>query len=415
MIPSVIVPVTSKEIMNAVRFLNNKNKIPEFEKKFSEYIGCEHAIATYSGTTALYVLLKAFSVKKGDEVIVPAYTCESVPRLIIDMGFTIKFVDVDKETYNISIKDLQSKISRNTKAILAIHMFGNPCEMKEIIEIADDYNAVVIEDAAQSMGAEYDGKKIGTIGDAGFFSLGEGKPLTTTNGGFIVTNDEEIATESRKIMENFDGIGKRKKFAVVTKLLAYYIAKNPHSYELIYEIIESRRLERRDKLKVSSGLNHLKFKYTDMQASVGMVQLASLERFNEARKRNAAFLMKHLKEMNAIHLPQIVRHGKPIFLRLPIWVEDITEKQREDLIDKLRKSGIDAPVAYPNSLPKFFLSSRGFHNTEELVKKSITLPTHPGVRKIDLERMLFTTEQFIIQNISNNTISTACLNILGSN
>ena len=388
MIPSIIVPVTSKEILNAVNFLNNKNKIPEFENKFSEYIGCEHAIATHSGTAALFVLLKAYGLKKGDEVIVPAYTCESVPRLIIDMGYAIKFVDVDKETYNISIEDVRSKISRNTKAIIAIHMFGNPCEMKEIMDIAEDYNAAVIEDAAQSIGAEYQGKKIGTIGDAGFFSLGEGKPLTTVNGGFIVTNDEGITRESRKIMENFDEVGMRKKFAVVTKLLAYYMLKNPHSYDLIYKLIQYRRLERRDKLKVSTGLNHFKFKYTDMQASVGMVQLSNLERFNEARIRNAAFLMEHLKEIERIHVPKIVQHGKPIFLRLPIWIENITKKQRDSLIEKLCKVGIDAPVAYPNSLPKFFLNLDGYPNTEELVKKTITLPVHPYVRSKDLYRMI---------------------------
>jgi dTDP-4-amino-4,6-dideoxygalactose transaminase len=397
MIPSVIVPVTSKEILNAVNFLNTNDKIEGFEHKFSEYIGCEHAIATYSGTAALYVLLKVYGLKKGDEVIVPAYTCESVPRLIIDMGYTINFVDVDKETYNISIEGLKSKISRNTKAILAIHMFGNPCEMKEVMEIAADYNAVVIEDAAQSICAEYDGKKIGTIGDAGFFSLGEGKPLTTINGGFIVTNDDGIAEESRKIIDDFDGFGIRKKFAVVMKLLTYYMLKNPRSYDLIYKMIENRRYERRDKLKMSMGLNHFKFKYTDMQASVGMVQLSNLERFNDTRKRNALILMKYLKGMNGIHLPQIGRYSKPIFLRLPIWVEDITEKQREDLIDKLRESGIDAPVAYPNSLPKFFLNSDGYPNAEELVSKTITLPTHPCVKEGDLERMLFTIEQFAVK------------------
>ena len=394
MIPSVTVPVTSKEILNAINFLNNRNKILEFEKKFSEYTGCKHAIATHSGICALYVLLKAYGLKKDDEVIVPAYTCESVARLIIDMEYTIKFVDVNKKTYNISIEDLQSKISRNTKAILAIHMFGNPCEMKEIMEIAEDYNAVVIEDAAQSIGAEYDGKKIGTIGDAGFFSLGEGKPLTTINGGFIVTNDGEIANESKKNMENFNEFGKRKKFAVITKLLTYYMIKYWHFYDLIYKMIQCRRLERRDMLKVSTGLNHFKFKYTDMQASVGMIQLSNLESFNEARMRNASFLMKHLEEIDGIHVPKIVKHGKPIFLRLPIRIEDITEKQREDLIDELRRSGIDAPVAYPNSLPKFFLNLNGFPNTEELAKKTVTLPTHPFVRENDLEKIVFTIERF---------------------
>jgi perosamine synthetase len=395
------VPITHKEILSAVSLLNSGSEIAKFESMFSEYIGCEHAIVTHSGTAALYILLKTYGLKKGDEVIVPAYTCETVARLIIDMGYSIKFVDVDKETYNISIEALQSKINRNTKAILVVHMFGNPCEMKEIMEIAEDYNAVVIEDVAQSIGAEYDGKKIGTMGNAGFFSLGEGKPLTTINGGFIVTNDKGIANKSKKIIKNFDEFGVRKKFAVIMKLLAYYMLKNPHSYALIYKMIQYRRLERRDKLKVCTGLNHLKIKYTDMQASIGMVQLSNLERFNEARMRNASFLMKHLKGVDGIHLPKIARHSKPIFLRLPVWMGDITKKQREILINKLQKSGIDAPVAYPNSLPQFFLNSSGYPNTEELVKKTITLPTHPIVREKDLERILFTMEQFVSQNIVN--------------
>ena len=180
MIPSVIVPITHEEILNALKGLlhNNNSKIKEFEEEFSSYIGCDHSIATYRGITALYALLKSYGLKRGDEVIMPAYTCETVARLLIDMGLKINFVDVDKETYNISIEDLQSKASRKTRAIIAIHMFGNPCEMKEIMEIAEDCDAVVIEDAAQSIGAEYRGKKIGSIGDAGFFSLGEGKPLT---------------------------------------------------------------------------------------------------------------------------------------------------------------------------------------------------------------------------------------------
>jgi len=272
-------------------------------------------------------------------------------------------------------------------------MFGNPCEMKEIMEIAEDYNAIVIEDAAQSIGAEYDGKKIGSIGDSGFFSLGEGKPLTTINGGLIVTNDERIARKSRRIIENFREVRTREKFSVLIKLLAYYML--PHSYNLIYKVIECRRRKRRNELKVCKGLDHLKFKYTDMQASVGIVQLSNLEKFNEVRRRNAEFLMRRLKKISGIHLPRIMKHAKPIFLRLPVRFENITEKQREGLIKKLREAGVDASVAYPNSLPKFFLNLDGFPNTEELVKKTITLPVHPYVRSGDLERMIGVIKVFI--------------------
>ena len=135
-------------------------------------------------------------------------------------------------------------------------------------------------------------------------------------------------------------------------------------------------------------LNNFKFKWTDMQASVGLIQLSNLERFNDARMRNAAFLMENLKHVEGIHLPKVAKHSKPIFLRLPVWFEHITEGQRDKLIEKLRKAGIDAPVAYPNSLPKFFLNLDGYPNTEELVKKTITLPVHPYVRSKDLYRMI---------------------------
>ena len=390
MIPSVIVPITHKEILNAIKtdLLNDKNNILEFEQRFSEYIGCDHAIATHSGTAALYVLLKAYGLENGDEVIVPAYTCETLARLIIDMEYKIKFVDVDKETYNMSVEDLCNKINKNTKAIVAAHMFGNPCEIKDIMEIAEDYNAIVIEDAAQSIGAEYYGKKVGNLGDSGFFSLGEGKPITTINGGLIVTNDKQIANRSIKFMANFKDFGMGRKFLVFMKLIAYYVLKNPYFYDLIYKMIQSRRFERRDKLKKCANLDGFKLKYTDMQASVGMIQFSNLDSFNDARIKNAEFLINHLKKVDGVHLPKIAKHSKPIFLRLPIWIENIKEGERVNLINRLQKSGIDAPVAYPNSLPKFFFNSNGYPNTEELVKKTITLPTHPLVKEIDLKKIV---------------------------
>jgi len=389
MIPSVIVPITHKEILNAIKtdLLNNKNQILEFEQKFSEYIECEHVIATSSGTAALYVLLKAYELKKGDKVIMPAYTCEGVARLILDMGYDIKFVDVDKETYNISIDDLCNQISKDTKAILAIHMFGNPCEIKDIMEIAEDYNTVILEDAAQAMGAEYHGKKIGTIGDSGFFSMGVGKPITTMTGGVIVTNDKEIANRSINIISNFSEV-KRHNIKFLVKLMAYTAFNKPYFYNLAYKLMLSRRVEKRKKFRTCMDLCNFEFKYTNMQAVIGILQLSNLDRFNEVRTRNAKFLINHLKNIDGIHLPKITKHSKPIFLRLPIWIENITSKQRDDLIYKLQKSGIDAPVAYPNSLPQFFLSSSGYPNTEELVKKTITLPTHPLVKESDLKKIV---------------------------
>lgn len=393
MIPSVVVPVTFKEITTALAFNLHNNKVKEFEKVFSEFIGCEHAITTSSGICSLYVLLRAYGLNRGDEVVVPAYTCESVPRLIIDMGLKVNFVDIDKETYNISINDLKSKISENTKVVVPVHMFGNPCEMDEIMATARDYNAVVIEDSAQCIGAEYKGKKTGTIGDAGFFSLNEGKPITTMGGGVIVTDNEQIAERARNIIEGLKTYNTSQKCKVASRLFTYYLIKNPYCYRLIHNYIASRRNNRREKLKIPDNLN-FNFKYTNMQASVGLVQLSKLEDFNDSRIKNANFLKGHMN-FNGVNLPNPPGQSIPVFLRYPVCIENISEEKRDNLIKKLKEEGIDAPIAYPNSLPRFFMDKEGFPNTEEVIKKTITLPTHPYVKEEVLKRATDTIKNFL--------------------
>ena len=391
MIPSVIVPVTRHEILSAVASItiDNGNKIPDFEREFSEYIGCKDVLLTYSGRTALYLLLKSYGLKKGDEVIMPSYTCETVARLILDMGYNLGFADVDRSTYNMSVDDLSERIRDNTKAVIAIHMFGNPCDMDSIMEVAGDYNAVVIEDSAQAIGAEYNRKKTGTICDSGFFSFGTAKPMTTINGGIIVSKDKEIMKRAKMIADGF-GSSNHKRLKILAKLTAYSFIKNPILYAPIYKFILNRRIMRRCALeKESINLNEFEVTYTDMQAAIGMVQLSKLDGMNNDRIANADHLVKRLNGMEIIHLPEVLDNAKPIFLRLPIQIVGASVKMRDDLIKRMRKSGIDAPVAYPNVLPRFFnLSAEEYPNTEELVETTITLPVHPLVKDVDIERMV---------------------------
>jgi len=124
--------------------------------------------------------------------------CPTVSDLLIDSGYKLNFVDVEKDTYNMCPGELNEKISRKTKAVIAAHMFGNPCKMKDINEIAHKYGSIVIEDSAQTIGAEYGGRLVGTLGDAGFFSLGRGKPISTMGGGIIAIKDKEIYNKSKK-------------------------------------------------------------------------------------------------------------------------------------------------------------------------------------------------------------------------
>ena len=153
-------------------------------------------------------------------------------------------------------------------------------------------------------------------------------------------------------------------------------------------MVLSRRVRERERCKTRFNLEKFKFKYTNMQASIGVVQLSNLDWFNDTRTINADFLMKHLRGVDGIHLPKIAKYSKPVYLRLPIWVDNTIANQRDDLIYKLQKSGIDASVAYPHSLPQFFLDSSGYPNTEKLVEKTFTLPTHPLVKENDLIKIV---------------------------
>ena len=390
MIPSLAVPIKYIDILYAVvNSLRNKNVVYEFQDAFSQYIECKYAFATSSGTSALYVLLNAYGFKNNDEIIIPAYTCESLGRLLIDMGYVVKFVDVDKETYNICIEDLQQKISKNTKAVIAVHMFGNPCEMDAILEISHNNGSIVIEDAAQAMGAKYDHKKVGTIGDAGFFSLGVGKPITTICGGLIVTDDKEIANKSREMIGTFKEISQLSKLTILIKMVMLPLIQNRIIYSCIYSLIETRRIKRRACLKERKGYDDLRYKYTNIQACLGMMQLSHLEEFNKTRIQNAEYLLKNLACMPNFKTLKSPIKSKSIYLRLPIWIKKITFDQRNELINEFGKSGIDTSIAYPNSLPRFFNNTAAnFLNTDELINKTITLPTHPLVRTDDLIKII---------------------------
>lgn len=388
MIPPIMVPITFNEILSALKtsITNDHAKAPELEHNISKYVGCRNCILTYSGRTALYVLLKVYRLEINDEIIMPAYMCETVSQLLIDMGFRLNFVDVEKDTYNISIDDLVERVNKNTKAIIAVHMFGNPCDMKSIMEIANDHNLIVIEDAAQAMGAQYNGRKVGAIGDSGFLSFGRGKPITTMEGGAIVTDDDRIAKKSIEIISGFKEQKIMAKLTIFIKLSGYLSLRSRLVYRLIYKVI------RTEKLRQDINITNLGIEFTNTQASIGLVQLSKLDEFNRLRIDNAKFLREKLSGMEGVNLPIVSSKAKPIYLRFPIRMDD--ESKRNKLMSNLKKAGIESSVVYPFTLPQFHnMKTDRFLNAEEVVKKSIALPTHPCIKKIDLKRILTVLEK----------------------
>ena len=171
--------------------------VKEFETCFSEYCGCKYGVAVCNGTVALHLALVSLGIGKGDEVIIPSFTMIATAFAVCYTGAMPVFVDVDKETWNIDCDLIESKITKHTKAIIPVHIFGNPCNMKRIIEVAKRNHLYIVEDAAEAHGAEYDNKKIGSFSDVSAFSFFANKNLTTGEGGMVLTNDEIIYDKCR--------------------------------------------------------------------------------------------------------------------------------------------------------------------------------------------------------------------------
>ncbi|MEM2121930.1 MAG: DegT/DnrJ/EryC1/StrS family aminotransferase, partial [Candidatus Woesearchaeota archaeon] len=173
-------------------------KVEEFEKEFSSYIGTKYGIATSSGTTALHTAAISAGIKEGDEVIVPSFSFIATANCVLYCGAKPVFADINEEDFNISPDDIQKKISPKTKAIIPVHLYGQPADMKAIMDIAQEKDLIVIEDACQAHGAEFNNKKVGSFG-IGVFSFYATKNITTGEGGMITTDDEKINEVSRMI------------------------------------------------------------------------------------------------------------------------------------------------------------------------------------------------------------------------
>ena len=181
-------------------WISSKGKyISEFETQFSNFIKIKNSIAVSNGTTALHTALVALDIKQGDEVIVPTFTYIASVNSIAYTGATPVFVDIDEETWQMNIEEIEEKITKKTKAIMAVHLYGHPVEMNKVLEIAKKYNLKIIEDCAEAIGSYYENNHVGTFGDISCFSFFGNKTITCGEGGMVCTNDDEIAKKVRKI------------------------------------------------------------------------------------------------------------------------------------------------------------------------------------------------------------------------
>jgi len=395
MIPISQAPIYTQEILKATSAYiktsaysgNNSSAYETFRDEISNYLNCKYVNLTCSGFSGLYTLLKAYDLKKDDEVIVPAYTCRDVLRLVITMGLKLKLVDIEPYTYNMDPESLNKEISNKTKVVIATHMFGYPCTIDEITEISRDHGARVIEDACQAMGAEYEGKKVGTYGDSGLFSLNMGKPITTIHGGIVCTDDRELSNRLSAINGAFKKYGVKHQIKTFGYMVGYSLCNVNAFYSLMYSLMGNKNLGETNSISYSE-LGDLMYKYTEFQASLGVKQLSKLDAYNNARIKNASYLMENL-DREGLFFPEVSEQLKPTYSRFPVYFENISREKRDKLINSFISSGIEVTPYLPDSLPNLYNEkSSDFPIAEQMTNKTLTVPTHPNMNRKDLDKIV---------------------------
>jgi dTDP-4-amino-4,6-dideoxygalactose transaminase len=341
------------------RWLSTGPVTQRFEKTFSEYLGGGYAIAVSNGTAALHLALKSLDLKEGDEVILPSLTFIATANAVLYIRAKPIFADiVSKEDLNISPEEIERKITKKTKAIMVMHYGGYPCDMKAILGIAKRHGLYVIEDAAHAPGAEYQGKRCGFIGDIGCFSFFSNKNLVTGEGGMVVTRNKTWAEKVRRMRS--------------------------HGMEALSWDKYRGHLSSYDIQEV--GYN---YRTTEIQSTLGLVQLKKLDRNNGKRKRLVEIYLKELQEVHEISLPFSKFKGNPSYHLFPILVAPSIDRNK--VMERLKDFEIQTSVHYPPvhlfSLyrKRFGFKMGMFPKTEEVSRREVTLPLHPRMNDEDVK------------------------------
>ena len=307
-----------------------------FERHFAEYCGVRYGVATFNGTVALHLLAATLNLGPGDEVIMPSLTYVATANAIAYTGAKPIFVDSERDTWNIDPDAVAGAITPQTKAIIAVHLYGHPANLEPLRAIADAHNLLLLEDAAEAHGAQYKGQRVGGLSDAAIFSFYGNKIITTGEGGILVTDNEEWA-----------------KRAFFLENQGRY-SDNPYWHPEI-------------------GFN---YRMTNVQAAIGLAQLERIDDMLAIRRRNAAHYNQRLAETPGLTLPPQMAWAENVYWMYSVIIEDEFGLTRDEVQARLREAGIETrPFFYPLHTLPMYNTGQSLPIAEDLGRRGLNLPS----------------------------------------
>jgi CDP-6-deoxy-D-xylo-4-hexulose-3-dehydrase len=367
-------------------WLSQGDRVRTFERRFASYIGMKHGVMVNSGSSANLIALSAISqhklrkrIEPGDEVITPAVTWATTVYPICDVGALPVLVDVDLDTYNINVGEMARAVGRRTKAIMPVHLLGNPCEIREIMKVAEEHDLYVVEDSCEAHGAQSHGKKVGSFGDLSTFSFFVSHHITTIEGGMTLTNDDNLAEQLRGLRE-FGWIRHMRRRRDIVR-------RSP-------EYLDPRFLF------LHRGFN---LRATEIQASFGLDQLPKLEAFISKRRENAEYWLGRLKGYSdLLILPRELPKTRHVWFGYPITVRPDAPFSRKQIVDYLELCQIETrPVMAGNMAEQPVMSSiphrriGSLKNARLIMRNSFFFGNHPGIGGEEREYIADCLDHFI--------------------
>ena len=330
-------------------------QLEKFENNFCKYSKAKYAVAVSNCTAALHLSLMALGIKKDDEVIIPDLTFVADANAILACNAKPVIVDINKENFFLSISNIKKNITKKTKAIIPVHIYGQVCNIEEILDIAKDNNLKVIEDCAHAVGTFHKSKHVGTLGNTGCFSFYPTKNITTAEGGMVITNSEKIAEKVRQLRSH--GMTKSLK------------SRYSSEYPWIFDIKQS-------------GYN---YRLDEIRAALGITQLKRIKKINELRKKASSYYNKNLQNIPGIILPDMVNDKTHSYHLYTIRVTKPYKLSRNQLFKKLKDNGIRTTV-YWMPIHKYtayrkFVKTSNVLNTTKIYDEILALPLFPNISK----------------------------------